>query len=172
MCKGGLKVNTKVTFISGTLLGIIIGVIFSGLVLGISGEQMMIKEIRSPFELEKTVRVLSDRINNEPGWHVVAEYNQQSEVKKHGGEKDIGKMKIVEYCSGKYASDMLADDNRKKLSTILPKSFSVYEKSDGSVYLATMNGSVIGKLFKGKAGNIVERVSLDVEKMISFIFSN
>ena len=131
----------------------------------------MMKEIKSPFGLEKTVRILSERIDSEPGWHVVAQYDQQAEVAEHGGG-DIGRMKIIEYCSGKYASQMLADDSRKKISTILPKSFTVYEKSDGSVYLATMNGAVIGKLLKGKAGSIVEKVSLDVENMIGFVFSN
>jgi uncharacterized protein (DUF302 family) len=155
----------------GMLLGLVVGTLLTGLAMGLSGEQMMIKEIRSPFDLEKTVSVLTQRINDEPGWHVVAVYNQQEEVKKYG-DIDIGPMKIIEYCSGPYAGRMLSADNRKKIATILPKSFAAYEKSDGSVYIATMNGSVMGKLFRGEAGRIVERVSLDVEDMMAFIFSN
>lgn len=156
---------------AGLAIGIVTGVLVTGLALGLSGERMMMKEIRSPFNLEKTVTVLTNRINSKSGWHVVAVYNQQAEVAKHGGS-DIGPMKIIEYCSGNYASQMLATDDRKKISTILPKSFSVYEKSDGSVYIATMNGAIIGKLFKGEAGRIVERVSFDVENMLGFVFSN
>ena len=164
--------KTRVTFLSGTAFGITLGALLLGIALSLSGERMMIKEIKSPFSLEKTVRVLSDRINKKPGWHVVAVYDEQAEVAHHGGISDVGPMKIIEYCSGKYASQMLDSDSRKKISTILPKSFSVYEKGDGSVYIATMNGAVIGKLLKGKAGQIVEKVSLEVENIISFVFLN
>jgi len=163
--------QNKIVLTVGLVLGLTAGALLTGIALSLSGEQMMIKEIRSPFDLEKTVRVLTQRINSKPGWHVVAVYNQQDEVEKHGGV-DIGPMKIVEYCSGNYAGQMLNVDKRKKIGTILPKSFVIYEKSDGSVYLATMNGSVIGKLFRGEAGRIVEKVSLDVENIIAFIFSN
>ena len=160
----------KGALFAGLLVGIIAGAAVTGIALSLSGERMMIKEIQSPFDLEKTVKVLTERIGKEPGWHVVAVYDQQSEVMKHGGG-DIGPMKIVEYCSGQYAGQMLVRDEQKKISTILPKSFTVYEKSNGNVYLATMNGQVIGKLFHGEPGEIVEKVSLEVEDILSFVFT-
>lgn len=64
---------------------------------------------------------------------------------------------------------MLKADDRKKLGNMMPKSFAVYEKSDGQVFVSTMNGAVIGKLFGGETEKIIERVSLEVENMMRFI---
>jgi hypothetical protein len=52
---------------------------------------------------------------------------------------------------------------------MMPKAFAVYEKSDGQVYLATSNGMVMGKLFGGETEELIEDVSVDVEKMLRFM---
>lgn len=51
----------------------------------------------------------------------------------------------------------------------MPKTFAVYEKSDGTVYVSTMNGAVMGKMFGGEIENIIEKVSLEVEDMMRFM---
>ena len=64
---------------------------------------------------------------------------------------------------------MLISDDRKKIGAMMPKAFAVYEKSDGQVYLATSNGMVMGKLFGGETEELIEDVSVDVEKMLRFV---
>ena len=64
---------------------------------------------------------------------------------------------------------MLSADERKKIGNMMPKTFAVYEKSDGQVYVSTMNGAVMGKLFGGEIERIIEEVSLEVEDMMRFI---
>jgi hypothetical protein len=64
---------------------------------------------------------------------------------------------------------MLRADDRKKIGNMMPKSFAVYEKSDGQVFVSTMNGAVMGKLFGGEIETIIEQVSLEVEDMMRFL---
>ncbi len=64
---------------------------------------------------------------------------------------------------------MLKTDDRKKIGVMMPKSFAVYEKSDGQVYISTMNGAVIGKLFGGVEERIIEESSLEIEDIMRFI---
>jgi hypothetical protein len=64
---------------------------------------------------------------------------------------------------------MLDTDDRKKIGNMMPKSFAVYEKSDGQVFVSTMNGGIMGKLFGGETEKIIEEVSLEVEDMMRFI---
>ncbi len=52
------------------IFGFIAGVIFSGVVISISSGEMMVKEMRSPYDFEKTVTVMSDRINAKEGGHL------------------------------------------------------------------------------------------------------
>ena len=51
----------------------------------------------------------------------------------------------------------------------MPKSFGIYEKSDGRVYISTMNGAVMGKLFGGEFERIIEESSVEVEDIMRFI---
>jgi len=150
------------------IMGFLAGIIFSGIVINISSGEMMIKEMKSPYDFEKTVSTITERINNKEGWHVVAVIDQNQSVKDFGG-KEIGKFDIIQYCSGKYSSEMLSADERKKTGIMMPKSFAVYEKSNGQVYVSTMNGTVMGKIFGGETEKIIEKVSLEVEDIMRFI---
>ncbi len=159
--------KTKLIITVSLIFGIIIGVIFSGVFLSVSTGKMLVKEIKSPYDFDKTVTVLTKRINDKDGWHVTDVLDQNSEVIKSNA-KPIGNFKIVKYCHGGYSSEMLIDDSRKKIGNMMPKSFAVYEKSDGQVFISTMNGAVMGKLFGGEVERIIEQVSLEIEDILRF----
>lgn len=97
-------------------VGFIAGIILSGVVISISSGEMMVKEILSPYDFDKTVSVMSERINAKQGWHVTGVIDQNQEVTTIGGYP-IGNYKIIKYCSGSYSSDMLIADERKKIGT-------------------------------------------------------
>jgi uncharacterized protein (DUF302 family) len=158
----------KLVAISFLIIGIFIGAAISAISLNLSTGNMMLKEIKSPFDFEKTVDVLTERINTQLGWHVVNIIDQNEAVTTHGGKK-IGNFKIVQYCNGKYSAEMLRGDDQKKVGAMMPKAFAVYEKSDGQVYISTANGMVMGKLFGGKTEEIIEKVSLEVENILRFV---
>ncbi|MEN8228742.1 MAG: DUF302 domain-containing protein [Bacteroidota bacterium] len=160
--------KTKISTVIYIIFGFIAGIIFSGIIVSISSGEMMIKEIKSPYDFDKTVSVMSDRINAKEGWHVTEVIDQNKEVTLNGGY-DIGDFKIIKYCSGKYSADMLSADERKQIGNMMPKTFAVYEKSDGQVYVSTMNGAVMGKIFGGEVETIIEKVSLEVEDMMRFM---
>ncbi len=160
--------KTKIIAIISIIFGFIIGILFAGIAISVSSGEMMIKEFKSPYNFEKTVTVMTNRINNKEGWHVTNIIDQNKEVTNHGGTP-IGNFKIIKYCHGGYSGRMLKVDSRKKIGNMMPKSFAVYEKSDGKVFVSTMNGAIMGKLFGGEVEKIIEQVSLEVEDMMRFI---
>ncbi|MDV7186074.1 DUF302 domain-containing protein [Lutibacter sp. TH_r2] len=160
--------KTKVLTIVSVAFGFIVGIIFTGITISISSSEMMVKEFKSPYNFEKTVHVITQRINNKDGWNVTGIIDQNKEVTENGGF-EIGNFKIIKYCHGGYSARMLKADDRKKIGNMMPKSFAVYEKSDGQVFVSTMNGGVMGKLFGGEIEVIIEEVSLEVEDMMRFI---
>ncbi|OFX78449.1 MAG: hypothetical protein A2X12_03455 [Bacteroidetes bacterium GWE2_29_8] len=160
--------KTKLIAIVFTIFGIFIGIIFTGIVINISAGKMMIKEMKSPYDYEKTIRIVEKRIQSMPEWHVVTTYDMNKEVIENGG-KSIGKYTIIKYCSGKYASQMLSSDSRKAMGAMMPKAFAIYEKADGQVYLSTANGAIMGKLFGGETETLIEKVSLEVENILVFM---
>jgi uncharacterized protein (DUF302 family) len=158
----------NITIILSIILGFALGIIFTGITLSISAGEMMIKEFKSPFEFEKTVEVMANRINSKDGWHVTGIIDQNKEIIENGGH-NIGKYKIIKYCHAGYSERMLSDDSRKKIGNMMPKSFAVYEKSDGRVFISSMNGAIMGKIFGGEIERTIEKVSLEVEDMMRFI---
>ena len=160
--------KTKVITVVSLIFGFLAGVIFSAIVISISAGEMMVKEFKSPYNFEKTVEVLTSRINNANGWHVTNIIDQNKAVSENGGY-DIGKFKIVKYCHGKYSADMLKADDRKKIGNMMPKSFAIYQKSDGQVYVSTMNGALMGKFFGGEVEKIIELSGKEVEGIMRFI---
>lgn len=158
----------KVLVITSIILGFVLGIIFTGIVISISSSEMMVKEFKSPYDFDKTVEVMTERINSKKGWHVSSIIDQNKETIENGGFA-IGKFKIIKYCNGAYSARMLKADNQKKIGNMMPKSFAVYEKSDGQVFISTMNGAIMGKIFGGEIETIIEEVSLEVEDMMRFI---
>jgi uncharacterized protein (DUF302 family) len=160
--------KTKLIAIVFILIGLLLGIIFTAITLNLSVGRMMIKEMKSPYDYEKTIETIVNRINLNKTWHVVTVYDMNKEVIENGG-RPIGKYSIIKYCSGKYASQMLMSDDRKIIGAMMPKAFAVYEKADGQVYVATSNGAVMGKLFGGETETLIEKVSLEVEEMLRFM---
>lgn len=160
--------NKKISALVFMAFGLLAGILFAGIALNLSVGRMMIREMKSPYDFEKTVETISTRINNQPGWHVVTVIDQNQAVQDYGGVA-IGKFNIIQYCSGKYSSAMLLADDRKIIGAMMPKNLAVYEKSDGQVYVATSNGAVMGKLFGGETEELIEQVSLEVEEMLRFM---
>ena len=160
--------KTKITVIVSLIFGFLIGVIFTAVTINVSAKEMLVKEFKSPYDFDKTVQVMTDRINNKKGWHVTNVIDQNKAVSENGGFP-IGNFKIIKYCHGGFSADMLKEDDRKKIGAMMPKSFAVYQKSDGQVYVSTMNGAVIGKLFGGVEEKIIEESSLEIEDIMRFI---
>ena len=158
----------KLALIVTLVFGFLGGLIFSGVLMSVSAGEMMVKEFKSPYQFDKTVEVLSNRINNAEGWVVTDIIDQNKAVVKNGG-KAIGNFKIVKYCHGMYAYEMLKADERKKIGNMMPKSFAVYEKSDGQVFVSTMNGAMMGKIFGGEIEEIIEISGKEVEGIMRFI---
>jgi uncharacterized protein (DUF302 family) len=160
--------KTKITVIVSLIFGFLIGVLFTAVTINISAKPMLVKEFKSPYNFEKTVQVMTDRINNKEGWHVTNVIDQNKAVSENGGFP-IGNFKIIKYCHGGFSAEMLKADDRKKIGAMMPKSFAVYQKSDGQVYVSTVNGAIIGKLFGGEEERIIEESSLEIEDIMRFI---
>ncbi len=153
----------------GFILGVVVSMLIIPLMFKISAKQIFFKEVTSPYSFEKTVKLISNRINNEPGWHVTSIINQEDEIIRHGG-KDVGKVKIIKFCNAKLSGEMLSSDNRKFMSVKMPLSISVYELSNGKVEIGLMNAYLMARMFSGsKTGEIMEKILKDTESIMGFV---
>jgi uncharacterized protein (DUF302 family) len=157
----------------GIFIGVVLGVVMSFFVIGLffklAAPTMFFKEVTVPYSFDKTVRVLTDRINKQNGWHVTTVIDQEKEILSHGGQ-DVGRVKIIKFCNGKLSGHMLERDESKFMAVKMPLSIAVYEKDDGRVTIGLMNGYIMARLFAGRReGAIMEKVVKDIEEMLGFL---
>jgi uncharacterized protein (DUF302 family) len=159
----------KRSLIGGFILGFFVAVFLIPLFFKLSAENMLFKQIKSPYSFEKTVKILANRIANQPGWHIVNIINQGEEVKKYGGG-DVGKVAIIKFCNAKLSGKMLSDDDTKFMAVKMPLSIAVYEDSKGQVFISLMNGYLLTRMLSGtKESKIMELVVRDIESILSFV---
>ncbi len=159
----------KKDVIIGTVLGLVFSLFVVGIAFKIAAPTMFFKEVSSPYDFNKTVALIGDRINKQKGWHVTTVIDQRQEILDHGG-KDVGNVKIIKFCNGKLSGEMLEDDATKSMAVKMPLSIAVYEKSDGRVTIGLMNGYLMARLFSGsREGEIMEYVVRDMESILGFI---
>lgn len=144
-----------------TALGLI--VLLSGCNMG----EMMVHENESPYDFDKTVELIQANAKAQ-GWVVPKVYDfQQSLIKNK--QPDPGKVKIIKVCHPDYAGALLLEDDSKFVAAMMPCSIAVYEKSDGKVYVSTMNMGLMSKMFTGVIGDTLAKVARDDAKTLEFL---
>jgi uncharacterized protein (DUF302 family) len=114
--------------------------------------RLMLPECRSVYPLEDTVTRLTDAAKA-AGWVVQSIVELEKSIEKNGGGV-VRPVRLVNICQARHAARIMHDDTARRVSVLMPCTISVYEKSDGSVWVAAMNPSLIAPFF----GGVVARV--------------
>ncbi len=150
------------------VVSLFVGAIVAAFLIQTFSKQALILEHKSPFDYNKTVETVVNRINAHEGWKVISVIDQAAQIKAGGG-KDVGKVSIIKYCNSKYAGRMLSADERKKMAVSMPISIAIYEKSTGECVVSVSNGVLMSKIYGGETEEIIEEVSREVEEILGFM---
>lgn len=151
------------------LFFMVIGAAIMGLVMWNMAPKMMVHELKSPYSVDKTVDVISQNAKKQ-GWIVKNVVNMQKSMKKNLN-KDIPATKVMKLGQGKYAYALLQYDKTRFVAAMMPHSIAVYEKSDGTTYISSMNMGLMGKLFGGETDKIMAKVQADDDVILKFLLN-
>lgn len=126
-------------------------------------KEKMLLEDTSRYDFNTTIDKLTAAITDS-GWKIPATHDLQNTIKNFG--KDILPVKILEICHPKHSSRLLELDNERIVSTFMPCRISVYEKSDGKVYISRINASMLSKSFGGIVEEVMSASNDEMEEMI------
>jgi len=135
------------------LIGAVAGAGALMVVMFLAAPGMMLSERPSPLSLEETVATIEKAAKDE-GWVVSSVTKLDQSVKKHGGP-DMGPVRLINLCQAQHAGKILTDDGARFVSVMMPCTISVYEKSDGSVWMGSMNPGVMGRVFGGVISEVM-----------------
>jgi len=108
---------------------------------------LMLPERRSAFALDETVARLTAAVQA-AGWVVQSVIELEKSIEKNGGGT-VRPVRLVNICQAQHAARIMNDDAARRVSVLMPCTISVYEKSDGSVWVGAMNPGLIAPFFGG-----------------------
>ena len=130
----------------------------------------MILEKASPLGFEETIaRVKANA--KALGWKVPKKWKHNFQKNfLYVTKQDIGKNLVFSMCEPWEAVKLLKHDKYKKFLSMMPCSFAVYEKSDGKVYVSSMNIQMLGQMYKGQkeVEELVNKLGPQMAKMTNF----
>ncbi len=119
-------------------------------------------ESKSLYSFEDTIEKLSRGIE-ENGWKLTAINDLQQTLRNFG--KEVLAVKVFSLCHPKHSARILELDEERIVSSLMPCRISIYEKSDGNVYISRMNTGSLAK----SIGGIIEMVMVDSTKDVEEI---
>ena len=117
----------------------------------------------SPYFFETTIEKLSLQIQ-EKQWKIAHIYDLQKTL--HDNGKDVLAVKVISLCHPRHSGKLLATDNKRIVSSLMPCRISVYEKSDGKTYVSRLNSSLMAPLIGDLVAEVMSRSAADVEEII------
>ncbi len=127
------------------------GAVAALLLVAPAAPRLLINEIPSPFNIDQTTERLEQAAAE--GWKVSGVRRLDESILKNGGPS-LRPVRLLEICEPNYAGALLDGDDQRMLSVMMPCTISIYEKSDGRAYVATLNVALLGKLFGGEVAEI------------------
>ena len=159
------------SLIAGLVLGVVVGIASLQLpavqkMIGQSFGSQMLIEVASPLGFDETLVKLEENAKY-AGWKVPKKWkiNFQKNLQKVTGV-DIGKNQVLKMCEPDAAARILVHDEYKLLTTMMPCTISVYEKSDGKTYISLMNMEMLGMIYGGVIAEIAAELAPQMMEMI------
>ena len=136
-------------------------------IIGKSLAPQMLIEIESPLDFYDTLDKLEENAKA-AGWKVPQKWrvNFQRNLEKVTGV-DIGPNEVIKMCEPEAAVRMLKHDEYKLLTTMMPCTIAVYEKSNGKTYISMMNMEILGLMYGGEVAEIAKELAPQMKKMVT-----
>jgi len=155
--------ETRTNVLIATGIGILIGVVVTGLAVFALMPSMMLKTYETTYNYDETIKLLKERIEA-AGWVVSGVSDMNQSLSKQGVDFEP-RVTLISLCRPDYAESVLKSD--RYVSVMMPCKFSVWEDDDGKIYLTKMNMGLMGKMFGGNIAKVMgQQVAVDEEKIL------
>ena len=126
----------------------------------------MFIESEAKYNYEETVKILNETITG-GGWKITVVHDLQESMKK--ADKEVLPVKVFELCNPKHSYRLLSKDEQRIYSSLMPCRLSVYEKSDGKVYISRMNSILLSKQIGGLVEEVMTDATNEIESLIKVV---
>jgi uncharacterized protein (DUF302 family) len=141
------------------IIGLVSGVFLTAVATVLAMRSKMVVPERSSKSFEATCEAVEKVVPAADGWSFPMDsFDMSAKLEAKGGLPDnVKRIRLYFMCNPKIAKIVLGAE--PKLSAIMPCTWSVYELSDGSVWVAHMNIGLMSKMMGGVVGRSMAGVA-------------
>jgi len=154
----------------GLIIGLLAGSIGTALIFWDKMPELMLNVNESRYSFDQTYTNLEDAILQQD-WDIQHVYNI-SECMENYGYEALNQISIFSICNAENVNNILQDDEDRKVTAIMPCRIAVYEKTDGSVWVASLNIGLMSKMFGGNIESVMSSVAEDEAKMLESVLAD
>ena len=125
------------------IISLISGCIAGAVIVTLLSSPKMMLENESRYDFETTLTTV-EQSATAAGWSIPTVHDLQKSMALAG--KEVKQVKVFALCNPEHAVKILAGDEERIYSNMMPCRISVYTKSDGKTYISRLN---IPKVSKG-----------------------
>jgi len=145
------------------VVGLLSGIILTGLIGYLVVPKLMFIESKSRFEFDETAELIVGE-TAKANWSMPYQYDLQATMKKHGF--DVNPVKVFSVCKPDLANQILGSNHELFVSSLMPCRLAVYQKEDGKTYISRMNAGLVSKLLGNKIRKVMTLASAENEKIL------
>ena len=154
--------NNKVT---QAALWMFSGMLLMAIIVWFSMPSLMLIVHKSPQNYDNTIATLKEEIAKKQNWKVPAVSDFQKNI-QDAGHGPITRVGTVALCNPLYASQILEDDQNRKVTALMPLGIGVYEDKHGQVYISELNVGLLGMMFGGTIADVMADAGKDIKDII------
>jgi len=151
------------------IIGLAAGIFVAAAAMVVTMRSKMVVPERSSKSFEATCEAIEQVVPAAEGWSFPMESFDMSMklAAKNGLPENVKRIRLYFMCNPKVAKSVLGAE--PKLSAIMPCSWSVYELSDGSVWVSHMNIGLMSKMMGGVVGTSMAGVAEADQRFLEHI---
>jgi len=141
------------------IVGLIVGLVVAAAATVTTMRSKMVVPERSSKSFEATCEAVEQVVPAAEGWSFPMEsFDMSAKLAAKGGlPENVRRIRLYFMCNPKVAKVVLGVE--PKLSAIMPCTWSVYELTDGSVWVSHMNINLMSKMMGGVVGSAMGGVA-------------
>ncbi len=151
--------NKKLSSIGlvAVLLSLGVGILVS------QAQPQMFLQTPSPKPLSETVKAFKEEVAA-GGWSILNVTNMAGILSEKG--YTLSPVLIFDVCSGKYSAQILAKDEYRFVTPLMPCRVSIYQTAQGKVIISRLNAKSMASMFSPELADIMVKSSGEVEVII------
>lgn len=147
------------------LAGVVAGIVLLALVVLFVARTKMIVAEPIPLSFDDAVRTVTEAVPAVAGWGMpAAPLDMTGALAAKGiSIEGVRRAQIFFLCNPRHAAHVLGA--APWMMGMMPCSWALFEKTDGSVHLSSMNMPLLSRIFSGDVGRVLRQVASEEERM-------